>query len=335
MDRILARIVKIDEVINHPDAHSLDIVKILGWKVVVKKNDFKVGDEGIYFEIDSFLPIKPEYEFLRKTSYRKLVDGSEGFRLKTIRLRKQISQGLVIPNTTGLHVGSDVTELLGVTLWVPNTPTSLAGDALGVFPSHLFPKTDAERIQNVNMSDVIEKSYYISSKLEGTSFSCYYYDNHFGVCSRNQELKPSDDNLYWKMARKYKLEENYRDIVSKGLTCNIAIQGEIIGPGIQGNHYRLLEPELRVFGVIDLDHQKRLSLEAMRNFCLAWKLPLVPIINDLYFISPEITRDEIIKMADGKCMIADVLREGLIFQPLDGGPNFKAISNEYLLKHGD
>src|SRR5260221_575643 len=95
--RKLASIQKVLDIQPIPNADAIEVVTINGWKVVSKKGEFKIGDLCVYFEIDSFLPIKPEFEFLRKSCYRKMADGSEGFRLRTIKLRGQISQGLVLP----------------------------------------------------------------------------------------------------------------------------------------------------------------------------------------------------------------------------------------------
>ena len=97
MDRKLASVVKVLKVEPIEGADAIEKVSVLGWQVVSRKGEFKEGDKAVYFEVDSFLPIKPEFEFLRKSSYKKLVDGSEGFRLKTIKLRKTLSQGLLLP----------------------------------------------------------------------------------------------------------------------------------------------------------------------------------------------------------------------------------------------
>ena len=79
MERKLAKIVYVDNVEKHFNADALDICTIGGWKVVTKRDEFKPGDFAVYFEVDSFLPIEPEFEFLRKSSYKKMGD-QEGFR---------------------------------------------------------------------------------------------------------------------------------------------------------------------------------------------------------------------------------------------------------------
>src|SRR5690606_32082288 len=112
MSRKLASIVTIENLSPIPEADLIEVATVKGWKVVVKKNEFEVGDLAVYCEIDSFLPIREEFEFLRKTSYRKM-RGIEGFRLKTIKLRGQISQGLLLPMSLlagcPYQLGDDVT----------------------------------------------------------------------------------------------------------------------------------------------------------------------------------------------------------------------------------
>lgn len=114
MDRKLAHVEIIEAIFPIPNADKIEMVKILGWECVVKKNEFKVGEKVVYVEVDAIMPEKPEYEFLRD---RK-------FRIRTIRLRGQISQGLVLPlstlpqNSSYFSIGHDVTELLGITKYL-------------------------------------------------------------------------------------------------------------------------------------------------------------------------------------------------------------------------
>ena len=95
--RKLATIQKIADVQPIEGADKICKYKVNDWWVVDQIDKYQVGDKVIYCEIDSFLPIQPEYEFLRKSSYKKMSDGTEGFRLRTVRLRKTLSQGLIIP----------------------------------------------------------------------------------------------------------------------------------------------------------------------------------------------------------------------------------------------
>jgi RNA ligase (TIGR02306 family) len=222
MERKLASVQRIASIRPIEGADAIEVARINNWDVVVKKNEFKEGELCVYFEIDSFLPIREEFEFLRKSSFKKMGD-QEGFRLKTIRLRGQVSQGLVVPITilNGDYIigisqqphgdqlqlgpyddalvieeGADVTELLGVEKYEPPIPAELSGKVKGYFPSFIH-KTDEERVQNLVKEYAQWKEqdldFYVTEKLDGSSATYYYNNGVFGVCSRNLELAEPEE----------------------------------------------------------------------------------------------------------------------------------------------
>ena len=207
MERKLASIKKITNIQPIEGADMIELASVGGWNVVVAKNvNHKVGDLVIYCEIDSFLPIKEEFEFLRKSSYKKM-DEQEGFRLKTMKLRGQLSQGLILPisilNPPGTNIyvesfeGLDVTEMLGIVKYEPPIPTQLAGKVVGGFPSFI-QKTDEERIQNLSNEYEHYKTnhkFFVTEKLDGTSMTVYLNEGKFGVCSRNWELEKDEEKV--------------------------------------------------------------------------------------------------------------------------------------------
>ena len=332
MSRKLASIVTIENLSPIPEADLIEVATVKGWKLVVKKNEFKVGDPAIYCEIDSFLPIREEFEFLRKTSYRKMRD-LEGFRLKTIKLRGQISQGLLLPvdilGDLSYQIGDDVTERLGIIKYEPPIPASLIGVAKGPFPSFI-PKTDEERIQNLAERYETLKAYryQVSEKLDGASVTYYYKDGGFGVCSRNLELIEASDNTLWKFAKANNLPQKFA-----GLERHIALQGEIIGEGIQGNPYRRTGQTVRFFYAYDIDKRTYLSPAEFLSLLDDWELQSVPLLESDYLL-PE-TIDDLLTFADGPSELSPagrrVTREGLVFRNEDRTISFKAISNRFLL----
>jgi RNA ligase (TIGR02306 family) len=284
----------------------------------------------VYCEIDSFLPIKPEFEFLRKSCYRKMADGQEGFRLKTIRLRGQISQGLCIPigelpQLSNNNVGDNVSDILGIVKYDPPIPAELSGICKGNFPSFL-KKTDEERVQNLSKEYqeylVSGINFYATEKLDGSSATFYLRDGEFGVCSRNLELKENADNSFWKVARNLDIENKL-----KKLPYNACLQGELIGEGIQGNPYKIKGQDVRFFNLLNIDTYELMSVDDLCNFCLDVDLLPVPNYN---FILPK-TIDELLLVAEGKSALADVEREGLVIRSPDGKISFKVISNKFLL----
>jgi RNA ligase (TIGR02306 family) len=375
MERKLASIRKISDIQPIEGADLIEMAVVDGWKLVTgKDNGFKTGDFVIYCEVDSFLPIREEFEFLRKSSYRKMLD-QEGFRLRTIKLRGQVSQGLILPlsilegeyedqklghlqtpdgpiyqlgpydGALVIEEGADVTHLLGIIKWDPPIPAELAGVAKGNFPSFI-PKTDEERIQNLakNYDKMKDKKFYVTEKLDGTSSTFYVYNGEFGVCSRNLDLcRPEDfvegmiicddgverakkENTFWKVAKNLDIEVNMLDMGG-----NFAIQGEIIGEGIQGNPYKVKGQALKVYNAFNIDSQEYFDFEHFNLIAKSLGLDTVPIIDENFEL-PE-TIDEILKFAEGKSTLnQSAEREGYVIRSLDRKTSFKVISNNFLLK---
>ena len=343
--RKLATIECIKSVQPVPNADALDVVAVRGWQVVTKRNEFQVGDLAVYFEIDSFLPIRPEFEFLRSSSF-KCMGEEEGFRLRTVKLRKQISQGLVLPVATfpelaepTFSVGDDVTELLGVKKYEPPIPASLSGVVKGSFPS-VIPKTDQERIQNLwesyatTLQDVAFEE---TVKLDGSSMTVYVRDGEVGVCSRNLDLKcdnpDNPSNVLWRVALKLDLLN-----LLPQLNRNLAIQGELIGPNIQKNNEKLTEHAWFVFDVWDIDRQHYFSASERLAFARKLGLQHVPVVTDSIQVFRNFSSlEELLARADGPSLSAKIKREGLVYkslEPVDGEIiSFKVISNRWLLKN--
>ena len=361
MERKLASIQRVREVRPIEGADAIEVVQINNWNVVSKKGEYEVGDLCIYCEIDSFLPVKDDFEFLRKSSYRKLADGSEGFRLKTIKLRGQVSQGLVLPikmlngseemvigvsaqpwgdqlqlgpydDALVIEEGVDVSKHLGIVKYEPPVPASLAGVAKGLFPSFI-PKTDEERVQNLTNEYLgyTKTSFYITEKLDGSSFTAYIKDGEFGVCSRNLDLLETEDSTMWKVARELDLETK---MLSLGK--NVSLQGEIIGEGIQGNPYKLKGQTVKFFNVFDIDSQEYYGLPMfLATMQHALKLETVPMLTNLTMQLPK-TIEELLQFAEGKSVLCETAeREGLVIRNMARTISFKVISNKFLLKGGE
>ena len=316
-------------------ADRIEVATVRGWKVIVKKDEFSVDDLCLFHEIDSFLPNEPQYEFLLKGSKLKsiVVDGGikEGIRLRSVRLRGQISQGLCLPvpaDITG-DVGDDVSEQLGVVLYEPQRPTIMGGEAKGSFPTFV-PKTDEERIQNI--PEILEEPwpedwFYVTEKLDGTSLTVFRHKEEFNVCSRNINLRKGP-TVYWEIAKKYDLES----ILDEG----IAIQGEIVGPGIQGNPLKLKERQLFVFNVWDMVTQSYLDYENFILACKRYSLVTVPILDNSFSLN--LSLRELLELANGPSVLENVPREGIVIRSKtehlwnNERLSFKVVSNDYLLK---
>ena len=334
--RKLAKIVRIDELNPIEGADAIECAVVGGWKVVAQKGLYNVGDLAVYFEIDSWIPtvLAP---FLSKGKEPREFEGVKGERLKTIKLRGQLSQGLLMPlkeidlNGMTLIEDMDVTERLNVKKWEKPINAQLAGVCRGNFPS-LIPKTDQERVQNLKkeiaaaQNDVFE----LTEKCEGSSMTVYRMvvdgEMTFGVCSRNMDLKETEGNSFWATARKDDIEAKMTAVDE---FWSFAIQGELIGPNIQGNIYKLSQPEFRVFDVYDIQAGEYLPPDARRELIDRMGLTHVPVLDDMFVLNDGI--DELLALAEGKSRIGDTEREGIVFKQAMGGFSFKAISNKYLL----
>jgi RNA ligase (TIGR02306 family) len=342
MERKLATVRKISELRPIDGADKIELAIVDGWQVVVAKDvEHKVGNKVVYCEIDSFLPIRDEFEFLRKSSYKKMGD-QEGFRLKTIKLRGQVSQGLILPigvipvaqfaSAHDLPEGMDVTEMLGIVKYEPPIPAELAGKVKGGFPSFLH-KTDEERVQNLvkeygEWKYQSKHKFYVTEKLDGSSATYYINNGEFGVCSRNLELLETEGNTFWKVARELDLENKI-----KSLGKNICFQGELIGEGIQGNPYKIKGHTVRFYTGFDIDKRERIPFINFAVTLQDLSLDIVPVLNEDYgFMLPE-TVEDMLKYAEGKSVLnANTEREGVVVRSMDGTISFKAISNKFLLE---
>jgi RNA ligase (TIGR02306 family) len=343
--RKLAKIVKIDELNPIEGADAIECAVVGGWKVVAQKGLYNVGDLAVYFEIDSWIPheLAP---FLSKGKEPREYEGVKGERLKTIKLRGQLSQGLLMPLveinkffevTPHWSEDEDMTAVLNIKKWEKPMNAQLAGVCKGNFPS-LIPKTDQERVQNLKkeIAGVIEAgvAFEITEKLEGSSMTCYLIDGVFGVCSRNMDLKPTAENAFWQTAVREDVEERMRE--EFGL-ADFAIQGELVGPGIQGNIYKLKETRFFVFDIYDIRRGVYVDPITRRSMVASMGLDHVPVLAYQAQLRNTIgieSVDDILAFAEGKSVLGDITgpeREGVVFKEINGGFTFKAISNKYLL----
>jgi len=339
--RKLATIRKIDALRPIPDADAIECAVVGGWTCVVKKGEYAAGDLAVYCEIDSWIPheVAP---FLSRGNFPRVYNEVKGERLRTVKLRGQLSQGLLLPLSVipfaSYIPDDDVSELLGIVKYEAPIPAQLAGEVKGMFPGWI-QKTDQERIQNLKE----ELDYWlreqhvweVTEKLDGSSMTVYLRDGEFGVCSRNLELKPSETNSLWKVAVRNDLELKLRRA-----NRNLALQGELIGEGIQGNPYKQKGQEFFLFDIYDIDTSKYLTPAERKAFIEEHDIKHVPVLAYGAELSDTLginSIDGILKFAEGKSVMGMIgcEREGLVFKSKAMQCSFKAISNKFLLKGGD
>ena len=349
MKRKLASVQRVLEVRPIEQADLIELVKIQGWQCVTKKGEFQVGDLGIYLEVDAIPPDTEIFRFLWQPRTKSDPSGvvaptppqprPPNFHIRTLKLRGVLSQGLLLPlhlfSMKGVHEGEDVTELLGVEKYEPPQPTHM-GDRRGRFPP-MIPKTDEIRVQSAPqvIEELLGHPYYITEKVDGTSatFCINPLDGEFHVCGRTMSIKPND-NIYWRVARKHHIEESLRR------RPNLAIQGEVAGPGIQKNRLNLKETSFYAFDVYDMEEQRFLDYDAMHEVLSEAGVPAVQTLE--MGNAFQHTQESLLALAEGKYSGTKNEREGIVIRPmremfspsLNGRLSFKAISNRFLLKEG-
>lgn len=338
--RKLASVQYIHHITPIEGADRIECIHVLGWRCVANKGQFRVGDSCVYMEVDSFLPICEQFEFLRGNSYKKNEILGEGFRLKTMNFRGQISQGLVQPLSIlpkgDYQLGDDVTELLGIRKWEVEERVTNSGTVISDFPDGI-PKTDELRIQSY--PELINEfkrvpAYYITTKMDGTSVTMYRKDEHFGICGRNYEYADDDKCAMWKYAHENHIPERMAEL---GIS-NVAIQGEFCGAGIQKNRLKLVRPEWYVFTIIDLATHLRYPLNKMQKLCEKLQLEMVPIEEEGGDF-PYDRVEQLLERAKGQ-YASGMNKEGIVIRPvepvysriIEGPLSMKVLNNDYLLK---
>ena len=321
MSKNLATIQKIKAIRPHTNADNLELATVLGWQVVVKKGEFKPDDLVVYIVIDTVLPEKPEFEFLR----------NKHFRIKPIRLRGEESAGICFQTSilakpmhelpegacddwAYVEEGQDVTELLGIKHYEKPIPAELAGQAVGMFPSFLII-TDEDNLRTYPdaVPELYSCPFYITRKDDGCSGTFFVNGDEFGVCSRRIHLKENETNGFWRMARKYDLE----NAIKKAFPGeSIAVQGEVCGPAIQDNHIGLPELELHIFNLFDIKNRNYMSYDKLKEFCLNYNLTMVTVIEEGNSYS--YTVEELVKLASVQIYPNGFPAEGIVIRPKEG-----------------
>lgn len=346
----------------------IELCGVLGWSLITKKDEFQPGDKCVYIEIDSVLPEKPEFEFLR----------SKNFRIKTMKMAGVYSQGIcfplsILPQDKEWKIGDDVTDVIGVKQYEGTmdidttviTPTKkklnwfekklmrfgwyrqhvkkINSRCSEEFPSEYVSKTDETRLQNCPwvLKDK-ETKWVVTEKIDGSSgtflmikdkpkFGKTTYD--FKVCSRNRVIRADDGSGYWVVAKKYGIAEHLKKWLEVHPTCEwVAIQGEVIAPKIQRNKYKVKEPDLYVFNFITSEDGRwdSCSAEVVIN---QMGMKFVPIVDVGYTLLD--TVDEMLDYATGDSALGNTLREGFVFRSADGQRSFKTVSPKFLMKYDE
>jgi RNA ligase (TIGR02306 family) len=335
--RKLATVRKIREILPINGADNIELALVDGWEVVVGKGIYGKDELVVYLEIDSWVPTAVAPFLTKPGKEPSVYNGIPGERLRTIKLKKQVSQGLIpFHAPCGSNVGDDLSESLNITKW-ERPEEFLPSNAKGNFPAFI-PKTEQERLQNIELSDLVrETEWEVTEKMHGSSMTVYHKDGVVGVCSRNFDLLDDGSGNFWKTAHALDLPIVLAEIHAE-FGLDMALQGELCGPGINGNQYLLSSHQFYVFDIFDITHGKYLLPEERQDVIDDWlgEMTHVPVIYSNEVLGFEVTNKDLLKMADGESQIEEgVIREGLVFKSTTTDFSFKAVSNNWLYKTGE
>lgn len=363
--RKLATVRRISEIKPIDGADKIEVAVVDGWECVISKNDaFKAGDLVVYIEVDSIVPERPEFEFLRD---RK-------FRVRTIKLRKQISQGLIVhldilPERIAKKAKEDmdVTDVLGIKKYDPQAEKEISDTMSSLkksknpfirflmrfkifrkfyikpnksnFPSWI-KKTDEERVQNLSRKYEEWKNsgirFSVTEKIDGCS-ATYFVDKtsektDFGVCSRNLRIEKDNGGHYWKIAKDFDIKSVLESLCDKLNVKRIVLQGEILGEGIQGNKYNISGFDFYAYNLIA--DGKKFETSEISNILNEYKIKTVSILySDT--ILPETIKD-IVELSSGKAILNNKIeREGVVCRNTENDISFKVINPRFLLQNGE
>lgn len=347
IDRKMATVRTISNITLIENADSICKYTVDGWNIVDKIGAYNIGDKVIMVEIDAWVPteIAP---FLSKGKEPKEFEGVKGERLRTVCLKKQVSQGLLLSLDTAVAyfigsefddgqelsevfgTGQDVSAILGIVKWEAPIPACLAGAVRGNLPEGII-KTDQNRVQNIgrHLPEYYGQVFEKTEKLHGSSCTMYLDSSgDFHVCSRNLDLKFDENNAFWKAAVKYKVEEKLKSLEMLGL----AIQGELIGEGINGNQYKV-ELEFRVFDMYLVPEKRYLNSEERKVITETLGLLHSPVM-EYVTLSEEHTVEALLKSAEFTSFVNGSTAEGFVMKSVSNPEiSFKVVAQQWLLKN--
>lgn len=370
-ERALARVVLIDSLHPIDGADRIELAMVGGWQVVVQKGLYVPGSKAVYFEVDSLLPLDhPAFASLGGVSSKLkfTIDDKPYARIKTMKLRKQLSQGFCVPasevSADRLAVDTDMTKALGVIKYEAAGEKALNGTpgnpkagttALG-FPKFV-PKTDQTRVQNITVQyaqardkgELFEKSF----KLDGSSLTAFVKDGVLGVASRNVGFRVHDETIpFFTAVKKFLQGKGWKRVIKAddnafiqmaekaGLLSvlgrqhgigNIAIQGEMVGPSIQKNFEGTTENEFYCYDIYLIDEQAYMLPKERQGFCVKYDIKHVPLASS-HAVTLPVDVATAIADADGPSGLKGKMREGFVYKSMERDFSFKVISNAYLLK---
>lgn len=330
MSTFAVTVERIAEVWKHSNADRLEMARVasMSYQFVIAKASFQADDLVIYFPIDSLLP----ESIISALGLEGKLSGPQRNRVKTVRLRGQISQGIVAEpgllltdwNNGNYHEGQDVTEQLGVVKYDPPPVPSQAGTLLPLPPLvSVYDIEGAERFGNV-VEKLLDEQVVITEKLEGSHFAATIYaDGEIVISQRRYKIEPvpEAEHDWHKAARLSGLREKLPALKAEierqqGKPVEVVtLRGEMIGTGIQGNYYHLPNQQVRMFELeVNGEPVPARDFLALTG---QFEIETVPVLTLNMTLRTWLNRRSIAEAADGVSVINPSLaREGIVIRPM-------------------
>ncbi|MET9464628.1 RNA ligase (ATP) [Streptomyces sp. NPDC006544] len=338
----------------HPNADALELAQVGLYRAVVAKGAYRTGDHALYIPEQAVLPAA----LIEELGLTGRLAGGEANRVKAVRLRGELSQGLVCRPSAlaGLDLaraaeeGVDFAELLGITKWAPPVPTTMNGDVEAA--AELLPWVDIENLQRY--PGILEpgEPVVLTEKLHGTACLLTYLArdgrvlvSSKGFGSKGLALKEDERNVYWRAVRGHGVPEAAARLAARLGATRVGLFGEVYGKGVQDLAYGVdvrtadEAPGYAVFDVsAEIDGHVRWLDPA--EVLTDGELPLVPRL----FEGPY-DLDTVLDWASGRETVSGRslhLREGVVIRPVveryspvvGGRAIAKAVSPAYLTRKG-
>lgn len=343
----------------HPNADRLELAQVGLYRCVTGKAEFKTGDYAVYLPEQAILP----YDLIEELGLVGKLAGKDKNRVKAVRLRGELSQGIVCrPSKVHdweleLMEGSDFdfADELGITKWVPEIPTHMSGK--------VTPAPDLTRwvdIENLKRHPDIftpGEAVVATEKIHGTCCLITYVRDtdelvvtSKGFGEKNLALEEDDGNLYWRAVKQYGLRDKLKALSEDTFADNVisvAVFGEVYGAGVQDLAYGKAASRDETLGYAAFDLAINFETcgkvwwnagkfeELMQEF----GFPAVPVLYEGPF-----DLEKLIEVASGPTVLGDGahIREGIVIRPrlechsdvLGGRKIAKLVSDAYLLRHG-
>ncbi|OCX83528.1 hypothetical protein A6M27_12590 [Acidithiobacillus thiooxidans] len=276
----------------------------------------EIGRSVIVFLQDAILPPDPRWAFME----------AQRWRVSMARFKGAPSECLIIPGEEAetTDIGTDLTDRLGVMKYEKPIPPNMSGECVGTFP-YFIPKTDETNFQaSEHVDKLAQDQFYITEKADGTSCTAWVDEaGELHVCNRSLELREftasGASNVYWRVARKYRMET---------LPRGHAVQFELVGPGIQKNRMGLTELEGRLFRVWDYGKGQYWDYARMKQLAQQLGMPLARCIGVYAPLDEPLDFEQLRKLAEiqygnGKT------GEGIVIQDMANSWSFKVINLLY------